>query len=287
MNPLHDLNAALAHIEANLHQEVDVRAAARVAGCSEYHFRRMFAALAGMPLSAYVRRRRLTLAAQDLVAGARVTDVALKYGYESPDAFARAFHAEHGIPPSEARRPGQALKAFSRMTFQLTIQGGTDMNYRIVEKEAFRIVGIMRRVTLQYEGVNPEIAAMWKELGMDGIRQLKALSNVEPVGILQASLNFAEGRQEGGTLDQWIGAATDKPCPPGFQVLEVPALTWTVFESVGPFPRTLQNTWARIYSEWFPSSGYEAAPGPEILWNESDDTTSPTFRSEIWIPVRR
>ncbi|WP_374712788.1 AraC family transcriptional regulator [Symbiobacterium terraclitae] len=287
MNPLHDLNAALAYIEAHLHEDVDVRAAARVAGCSEYHFRRMFAALAGMPLSAYIRRRRLTLAAQDLATGARVTDVALKYGYESPDAFARAFHAEHGIPPSEAKQQGQALRAFSRMTFQLTIQGGTEMHYRIVEKDAFRIVGIMRRVRLQYEGVNPEIAAMWKELGIEGIRQLKALSNVEPVGILQASLNFAEGRQEGGSLDQWIGAATDRPCPPGFQVLEVPALTWAVFESVGPFPQTLQNTWARIYSEWFPSSGYEAAPGPEILWNESDDTSSPTFRSEIWIPVRR
>ncbi|MBP2018944.1 AraC family transcriptional regulator [Symbiobacterium terraclitae] len=287
MNPLHDLNAALAYIEAHLHEDVDVRAAARVAGCSEYHFRRMFAALAGMPLSAYIRRRRLTLAAQDLATGARVTDVALKYGYESPDAFARAFHAEHGIPPSEAKQPGQALRAFSRMTFQLTIQGGTEMHYRIVEKDAFRIVGIMRRVRLQYKGVNPEIAAMWKELGIEGIRQLKALSNVEPVGILQASLNFAEGRQEGGSLDQWIGAATDRPCPPGFQVLEVPALTWAVFESVGPFPQALQDTWARIYSEWFPSSGYEAAPGPEILWNESDDTSSPTFRSEIWIPVRR
>nr|WP_245302669.1 AraC family transcriptional regulator [Symbiobacterium terraclitae] len=284
---MHDLNAALAYIEAHLHEDVDVRAAARVAGCSEYHFRRMFAALAGMPLSAYIRRRRLTLAAQDLATGARVTDVALKYGYESPDAFARAFHAEHGIPPSEAKQPGQALRAFSRMTFQLTIQGGTEMHYRIVEKDAFRIVGIMRRVRLQYKGVNPEIAAMWKELGIEGIRQLKALSNVEPVGILQASLNFAEGRQEGGSLDQWIGAATDRPCPPGFQVLEVPALTWAVFESVGPFPQALQDTWARIYSEWFPSSGYEAAPGPEILWNESDDTSSPTFRSEIWIPVRR
>ncbi|MEW8979585.1 MAG: AraC family transcriptional regulator [Symbiobacterium sp.] len=288
MNPLHDLNAALAYIEAHLlDREVDVRAAARIAGCSEYHFRRMFAALAGIPLSAYIRRRRLTLAAQDLAAGARVTDVALKYGYESPDAFARAFHAEHGFPPSEVRQPGRTLRAFSRMAFQLIIRGGTDMHYRIVEKEAFRIVGIMRRVKLQYEGVNPEIAAMWKELGLQGIQELKALSNVEPLGILQACLNFEEGRQEGSTLDQWIGVATDRPCPPGFQVLEVPALTWAVFEAVGPFPEALQNTWARIYAEWLPSSGYEVAPGPEILWNEGDDTTSPRFRSEIWLPVKR
>lgn len=287
LNPLHDLNAALAHIEAHLDGEVNIRAAARVAGCSEYHFRRMFAALAGMPISVYIRRRRLTLAAQELAAGARVIDVALKYGYESPDAFARAFQAEHGIPPSQARQPGRTLRAFSRMAFQLTIRGGTDMRYRIVEKEPFRIVGIMRRVTLQYHGVNPEIASMWKDLGMEGIQQLKALSNVEPQGIVQASLNFSEGREDGGSLDQWIGAATDRPCPPGFQALEVPALTWAVFESVGPFPEALQSTWARIYAEWFPSSGYEAADGPEILWNESDDTSSPNFRSEIWIPVKR
>lgn len=287
MNPLHDLNGALDYIEAHLDGEVDIRAAARIAGCSEYHFRRMFAALAGMPISAYVRRRRLTLAAQELAAGARVTDVALKYGYDSPDAFARAFQAEHGFPPSQARLPGRALNAFSRMAFQLTIRGGTDMRYRIVEKEPFRIVGIMRRVRLQYEGVNPEIAAMWKDLGMEQIQELIALSNVEPKGIIQASLNFSEGRADGGSLEHWVGAATDQPCPPGFQALEVPALTWAVFESVGPFPETLQSTWARIYAEWFPSSGYQAAEGPEILWNETDDVSSPEFRSEIWIPVRR
>lgn len=287
MNPLKNMNAALDLVEANLTEPIDLAAAARVAGCSEYHFRRMFAFLAGLPLSEYIRRRRLTLAAQDLSEGAMVIDVALKYQYESPDAFTRAFQAQHGISPSQVRRGGQSLNAFSRMTFQLTIKGGTTMNYRIVEKEAFRIVGVMKRVTLQYNGVNPEIAAMWRELGMDGIQQLKALSNVEPVGLVQASLNFSEGRQDGGSLDQWIGAATEKPCPPHFQELAVPALTWAVFESVGPFPETLQETWGRIYAEWFPSSGYEAAEGPEMLWNESPDTTSPTFRSEIWIPVKK
>jgi AraC family transcriptional regulator len=288
MNPLRQMNEALDYIEAHLTERVDLTAAARVAGCSEYHFRRMFSFLAGMPLSEYIRRRRLTLAAQDLLdGGARVIDVALKYDYESPDAFTRAFQAQHGVAPMQVRREGQALNAFSRMTFQLTIRGGTSMRYRMVEKEPFRLVGIKKRVTLVYHGVNPEIAAMAATLTPEMIVQLKALSNVEPLGIVSASANFSEGRQEGGSLDHVIGVATDRPCPAPFEALEVPALTWAVFESVGPFPETLQAIWGRIYSEWFPSSGYELAEGPELLWNESPDTTSPTYRSEIWIPVRK
>lgn len=159
------------------------------------------------------------------------------------------------------------------------------MNYRIEEKEAFRIVGITKRVPLIYRGENPEIDAMWRELGEDGINRLKQLSNVEPQGIIQASTNFSEGRQEHGELDHTIGVATTHDAPDGFVQLEVPASTWAVFESVGPFPDTLQETWGRIYAEWFPSTSYESTGGPEILWNEHYDLTSPDFRSEIWIPV--
>ncbi|HYG58568.1 MAG TPA: AraC family transcriptional regulator [Symbiobacteriaceae bacterium] len=288
MNPLKSMNDALAYIEEHLTEEIDLEAAARIACCSAYHFKRMFSFLAGMPLSEYIRRRRLTLAAQDLAGGkAKVIDVGMKYLYDSPDAFTRAFQAQHGVAPSQARREGQVLNAFSRVAFQLTVRGGTNMNYRIVEKEAFRIVGMKKRVTLVYNGVNPEINAMWAALGMERILQLKEISNVEPVGLVQASVNFSEGRLDGGSLDHYIGAATNKPCPPAFEALEIPALTWAVFESVGPFPETLQNTWGRIYAEWFPSSDYQQTEGPELLWNESKDLTSPTFRSEIWIPVKR
>ena len=159
------------------------------------------------------------------------------------------------------------------------------MNYRIVEKAEFRIVGIMKRVPLVYEGVNPEIASMWETLDDEKIRTLKSLSNVEPFGIISASTNFAEGRLEGGELDHYIGVATTQEPPKSLVWLDVPALTWAVFESVGPFPETLQNIWGRVFSEWFPSSGYELDVGPEVLWNENKDVNSPTFRSEIWIPV--
>jgi len=287
MDWLADLNRALQYIEDNLAEDIDLKAAARLARCSEYHFSRMFSFLAGITLSEYIRRRRLTLAAFELqTSDLRIIDAAVKYGYRSADAFSRAFQSLHGIPPSSVKSHGPSLKAYPRLTFQLTIQGGSVMNYRIVEKEPFRIVGIMKRVPIQFNGVNPEIASMWQSLSTDDITQFKEISNVEPLGLIQASVNFSEGRmEEKGELDHYIGAATTQECPEHWMKLEVPATTWAVFEAVGPFPETLQNVWGRIYSEWFPSASYESTRGPEILWNESKDLSSPTFRSEIWIPV--
>ena len=288
MDSLERMNLALAYIEESLDGEIDFKQVERLALCSDYHFRRMFSFLAGINLSEYIRRRRLTLAAFDLLhSDARVIDIAVKYGYSSPDAFTRAFVALHGVTPTEARDARRPLKAFPRMTFQITIKGASEMNYRIVEKEGFRIVGLMRRVPLIYEGVNPHIAAMSAELNTELIGTLKALSNVEPRGPISASTNFSEGRLDGGELDHYIGVATTKDEQAGPARLDVRPSTWAVFESVGPFPQTLQNIWGRIYSEWFPLSGYESIPGPEILWNEGKDVESPTFRSEIWIPVRK
>lgn len=287
MDLLKNMNEALTYIEKNLTNEIDYKEVARKALCSEYHFKRMFSLLAGISLSEYIRRRRLTLAAFELIdSSMKVIDIALKYGYNSPDSFARAFQSLHGITPSEARNNGYSLKAYPPMTFQLTIKGGSEMNYRIVEKEAFYIVGIKKRVPIIFNGVNPEIAAMWQSLDSETIITLKNLSNVEPIGIISASTNFSEGRmEEKGELDHYIGVATNKDCPDHLTQLEVPASTWAVFEAVGPFPDTLQNVWGRIYSEWFPSSNYEQNEGPEILWNESKDVSSPKFKSEIWIPV--
>ena len=162
------------------------------------------------------------------------------------------------------------------------------MNYRIVEKEPFKLVGFKKRVPIIFEGVNPEIAKMTELLTPEIIKHLKSLSNLEPTGIISASTNFSEGRmEEKGELDHYIGVATSSDETGEFDVLKMDACTWAVFESIGPFPETLQNIWGRIYSEWFPSSGYEAARGPEILWNESPDTKNPKYRSVIWIPVKK
>lgn len=287
MDLLRNMNRALDYIEENLTNDIDFREVARLALCSEYHFKRMFSFLAGITLSEYIRRRRLTLAAFELKSNnIKVIDMAIKYKYSSPDSFTRAFQNLHGITPSEAKKSGSSLKAFPKMTFQLSIKGGNEMNYRIEEKEAFHIVGIKEKVPIIFHGVNPKIAAMWESLNDETIRELKELSNVTPLGLLSASVNFSEGRmEEKGKLDHYIGVATTKDCPDHLVQLEVPAGTWAVFEAVGPFPDTLQDVWGRIYSEWFPASTYEQVEGPEILWNEHKNVTSPTFKSEIWIPV--
>lgn len=289
MNTLEKLNAALHYIEENLTDTINYKEVSKLACCSEYHFKRMFSFLAGVSLSEYIRRRRLTLAAFELTnSNIRVIDVAIKYGYNSPDAFTRAFESLHGITPSEAKNTGQILKSYPRMTFHLSIKGGIEMNYRIVEKEAFHIIGIKKRVPIVFNGVNPDIAAMWQSLDLETITTLKNLSNIEPYGLLSGSTNFSEDRmEEKGKLDHYIGVATTNNGPENLSQLEVPALTWAVFTAVGLFPETLQDVWGRIYSEWLPSSNYELAEGPELLWNEHKDTTSPNFKSEIWIPVTR
>ena len=289
LDTLSNMNNALTYIEGHLTEEIDYSEVSKIAYCSEYHFKRMFSFLAGIGLSEYIRRRRLSLAAIDLKdTNLRIIDVAVKYGYNSADSFSRAFHSLHGILPSEARSENTQLKAYPRMTFQLSIKGGCEMNYRIVEKGPFKLVGFKKRVPIIFEGVNPEIAKMTELLTMDVINQLKAISNVEPTGIISASTNFSEGRmEEKGELDHYIGVATSSNETADFDVLKIDASTWAVFESIGPFPETLQNVWGRIYSEWFPSSGYEAVEGPEILWNESPDTGNPKYRSEIWIPVKK
>ena len=288
MDTLKAYNKALSYIEEQLEDEISIETAAKIACCSEHHFRRMFSYLSGISLSEYIRRRKLTRAADDLrVKDARVIDIAVKYGYGSPDAFSRAFHALHGILPSEAGESGVRLKAFPKMTFNLTIKGAEEMDYHIVEKNDFRIVGIRKRVPIQFHGVNEEISEMYRKLTPELIRRLKALSDQKPYGIISASANFPEGRmEESGELDHYIGVVTSMDAQSDLEVMEVSKGTWAVFESVGPFPETLQSVWGRIYSEWFPASGYESVEGPEILWHEHPDTAHPSYRSEIWIPVK-
>lgn len=289
MDSLISMNHAMEYLEEHLTEDIDYGKVSQMAQCSEYHFKRMFSFLAGVSLSEYIRRRRLTLAALDLKdKNVRIIDAAFKYGYNSADAFSRAFYLMHGVLPSAARNENAQLKAYPRMTFQLSIKGGCEMNYRIIEKEPFRLVGFMKRVPVIFEGVNPEILKMTELLTPESVGKLKAISNIEPAGIISASANFTDGRMEGkGEVDHYIGVATSNDQVEGFEVLEIDSGTWAVFESIGPFPETLQNVWGRIYSEWFPTSGYEASEGPEILWNESPDTLNPNYRSEIWIPVRK
>lgn len=288
MDSVKSMNDAIYYIEEHICEELDYKVIAKIALCSEHHFKRMFSFLAGISISEYVRRRRLTLAAIELMDNdLKVIDVAMKYGYSSADAFTRAFQVVHGVVPSKARDGDCQIVLYPKVTFQLSVRGVESMNYRIVEKDAFHIVGLKKRVPIVFNGVNAEIAAMYQLLTPEIIMEWKSISNVEPIGMISASTNFSEGRMsEEGELDHYIGVATTNVLDK-YEVLNINAGTWAVFESIGPFPETLQDVWGRIYSEWFPSSTYESIDGPEIVWHESPDTTNPNYRSEIWIPIRK
>ncbi|MFJ2058090.1 helix-turn-helix domain-containing protein [Streptomyces sp. NPDC087908] len=286
---LERLNRALDHIEEHLVAErdgaLDAAALARIAATSEYHFRRMFSALAGMPLSEYVRRRRLTVAGAEVLAGERtLLEIAVRHGYGSGEAFARAFRAVHGVGPGEARRTGAALSAQPRMSFRLVVEGSSSMRYRVVEKKDLRVVGRKARVPLVHEGENPAIAAHIRSLGQETIERLGRLSDQEPRGVVSAVVHLGESREEGVELDYWHAVVSDAEVPAEFEVLDVPAGSWAVFENEGPLPQAVQHLWRDIFTQWFPSNPYAIRPGPEIMSISPSEDWS-TARAALWIPV--
>lgn len=289
---LEQLNQALDHIERSLEaeagREVDVAEVARVAMTSEYHFRRLFSALAGMPLSVYVRRRRMTLAGAEVLGGERtLLDVAVRYGYGSGEAFARAFRSVHGIGPGEARRTGATLTAQPRMSFRVVVEGSTTMRYRIVEKEAFRVVGRKARVPLVHEGVNAAAAAHVESLDTQAIVRMKELADGEPNGVLSAVTHLTDSREEGAEVDYWIGVVTGPDAAAEeLETLDVPAGTWAVFDNHGPYPSALQELWRDVFTQWFPSNPYASRPGPELLRTQPVEIGADTD-SQLWIPVER
>ncbi|MCX5205591.1 AraC family transcriptional regulator [Streptomyces sp. NBC_00237] len=285
---LERLNQALNHLDACLDGEVDMAETARVAAVSEYHFRRLFSALSGMPLPVYVRRRRMTLAAAEVLARElTLLDVAVRYGYSSGEAFARAFRSVHGIGPGEARRTGAVLTTQPRMSFRVVVEGSTSMRYRIITKEPFRIVGRKARVPLVHEGINATAAAHLESLDAHAIERMKGLAGREPEGILSAAVYLTDSREEGVEADYWIGVATGpEAAAEELDALDVPAGTWAVFDNHGPCPSGLQELWRDVFTQWFPSNPYVSRPGPELLLTKPVEVGAETD-SQLWIPVER
>ncbi|MEU9184672.1 AraC family transcriptional regulator [Streptomyces sp. NPDC048484] len=284
---LERLNEALEHIESRLDQRIEVPELARIAVTSEYHFRRLFSALAGLPLSEYIRRRRLTVAGAEVLAGERtLLEIAVRYGYGSGEAFARAFRAMHGVGPGEARRSGSSLTSQPRLSFRLVVEGNSSMRYRIVEKEQFRVIGKKIRVPLVHEGMNPAIAQFIRGIDKETMRRVGALSDQAPEGIVGVSDNIDPSRAEGTELDYYHGVVTGAAPPQDLDALTVPAGTWAVFENSGPFPQALQHLWRDVYTQWFPSNPYQSRPGPEILRTRLTPDAAQA-EAELWIPVER
>ncbi len=276
MDTLENMKKAIDYIEDNLDTEIEYVRIAQIALCSQYHFQRMFAFLIGIPLSEYIRRRRLTLAAFDLQnSNAKIIDLALKYGYNSPDSFSRAFLAMHEVTPSKAREKGISLKAYPRVTFSLSIKGVVEMNYRIEYKNSFTVVGVKQRFS--HNGLGESIGKMWSETSQETLAQIAALGN--------GLVGVYSGMYDDNTTDYYIAAITEKNLPENLNKLEISSHTWAIFEIIGPMPTAMAEIWGRIFSEWFPTSGYEHAEAPEIEWYSNGDLSSTDYKSEIWIPV--
>ena len=283
------LNAVVDAVETQLtvdpSRPVDVASMARGSGTTEYHLRRMFSSLAGMPLSEYVRRRRMCSAAADLVTGADdLLEVAVRYGYGSTEAFGRAFRAVHGAGPSDVRRDGGPLRTQPRIRFHLTVRGGVPMDTRIVDLPAVRLVGHSRRVPLVHHGVNPSIADHVASIPIEETIRLKALNDTEPSGVLAVSDDLDPDRREGSDLTYLHGVATTHR-PEGLDTIEVPAGTWAVFRTEGPYPAALQEAWSATATEWFPSQPWRLRRGPEIVAMHAFDAAAGTATCELWLPV--
>ena len=249
------LNQTIAYIEDHLTEEIACEALARLACCSAYHYQRMFAYMAGVPLSEYIRRRRMSLAAVDLQAGEKVLDTALKYGYQSPTAFNRAFQAVHGIPPSAAREPGAAVKSFSPLCFTITIKGVEEMEYRIEKREAFRIVGVSAPLDTDLEKNFAVVPRLWGRAASDGtIPRLAEMMDGQPMGLLGVSACGGEDWR------YWIAVASSEGTSASLQELE-----------------------RRIITEWLPASGYEYGSAPDIEVYLNADPNNAKY--EVWIPV--
>lgn len=281
---LDKMNNAIDFIEANITDDIDLNLAARKACCSVYHFLRTFSFLAEIPLSEYIRRRKLTLAAFDLFDGEKVVDVASKYGYSSPEAFARAFKGLHGITPMAARNTNTSLKAYPKLSFHLSLGGDEEISYRIAQKNAYEVCGITTDVPIRQEKTNAIITRFWEDnIGNGVIGQFHRDIGLEYNICLNAALfNYRES-----TFSYMI--CYEMPLnrvPGGYSVLSVPSFTWAVFSTPehtsGETTELIRNMRKRIFMEWFPTSGYIHAGGPEFEMFHSNNAK---FIVEIWIPI--
>ncbi len=275
MEWINRFNRAVEYLEEHL-EAPDLGAAAKTACCSPYHFQRMFTLLAGVPLSEYVRRRKMSRAAADLQSGEKIVDVALKYGYSSPTAFNRAFQAVHGLPPSGAKAPGAVLKSHPPLRFAIIVQGVEEMEYRIEKRDAFRIVGVSAPLKRDLEENFQCVPQLWGRAAADGtIPRLAALMDGEPRGLLGVC-----GGEDGSRY--YIAAASSAPAGEGLEEYTVPAFTWAVFPGEGDGgAAAVQALERRVVTEWLPTSGYEYAEGPDVEVYLNPECT----RFEVWIPV--
>jgi len=279
MNWVEILNDAIAYIEDHLLDDITFVEIAEHVHTSSSHLQRGFSVLAGLTIGEYIRNRRLSLAGLELThKDVKVIDVAMKYGYETSESFSKAFSRFHGLAPRVARQNSTALKSYSRLTIKIIMEGGSIMDYRIEEKEAFAVLVKAKRVEAE-EGNSTQILAFWGEYFSEGLAK-----KVDPVlgvcgEMLPDSKNFLYGIGDFMKDGQEV--------PEDFEVWQVPKCTWAVFKCIGAMPFAIQEMWKRIYSEWLPQAKYEILPSYDFELYTDGDTNSPDYVSEIWLPVKK
>ena len=282
------ISKAIDYIEEHITEPTDYTRAAKEACSSPFNFQRVFALLCGYTLGDYVRMRRLTLAGEELLStDAKVIDVALKYGYDSPESFSRAFTRFHGVSPSAVRK-GAAIRSFSRICVKLILTGGSIMEYRIEKKQAAKIICRRREFTKPGDDyTNREIPEFWNECGRDGSIQ-KLCGYIKDSAQFKGLLGvcFSTEMTDSG-FPYGIGAEYDgESDPQDFEIVEIPAYTYAVFTVRGRMPDAFRETYRKICTEFFPQSGYEYGNGVEIEAYTSADMQNPDYTCEIWIAVK-
>jgi len=284
---IESIQKAINYIEAHLQESITMEQIAQEVNVSVFHFQRTFSILTDMSIADYIRRRRLTLAAQELInTDIKIIDLAYKYGYDSPEAFTKAFRKQHHVTPSDARKQQGPLQSYNRLVIQVSLKGAEPMKYNIVEKDKFQVVGVKRTYNCQ-KGENLQgIPLFWDEVNRQGMdEQLFALNNGQIKGVLGVCVPD-ENYKENSLIDYWIGTDHVGEVPENLQSIEVPASKWVVFEVHGPMPHAMQNAWKQIFSEWFPSNPYEPAGTAELEVYTDEDPKSEDLYSEIWIPIK-
>lgn len=272
-------------IEDNITELLDIADIARQMNISPFYYQKIFTMICGFSVGEYIRNRRLALAGSELArSNVKIIDAALKYGYDTPEGFARAFAKFHGVSPSAARN-GAPVKSYARLSVTISMKGGSIMNYKVVKKEAFKVIE-KRIVCSVSEDSNTEIPRFWERSHADGtIKRLLELASdkTDIFGIC-----YAHTQEKSQTFDYSIAVKADdstKP-PEGFSENVIPARTWVVFECTGAMPEAIQQLWHRICTEFFPSSSYEPTYEMDIEAYKDGDMSSPDYRSEIWVPVK-
>ena len=288
MNWIQGIQRAIDYVEANITENIDFEEVAKQAYSSSFHFQRVFSILCGFPLGDYIRMRRLSLAGEELSKGKeKIINMAMKYGYDTPESFSRAFARFHGITPSEAKHGGN-VKIFTPLSVKLILTGGSKMDYRIEKRDAFQVVCKRKSVEKpQAANATQEITAMWQEYGADGtMARLVGCMPKEPVmkGLLGICFSSELNSKH---FPYGIGVEYDgRKVDDDLEVVTIPEHTYAVFTSKGKMPDAFIETYNRIVTEFFPqSTQYEYAENVEFEVYSSADVSDPNYQCEIWIAV--